>query len=57
MNPYTVIVRDGAGREREYAIVASNSTSASNQGLLRAERESGRKDWMVVSATERFYGD
>ena len=48
MNVYIVTVRDAVGREREVRIVASNDTSASNQALLRVQRETGRKDWQVV---------
>ena len=47
MNVYIVTVRDAVGREREIRVVASTDTSASNQALLRVERETGRKDWQV----------
>ena len=57
MTPYTVILRDANGAERTETVVASTAQSASNQGLLRVTRATGRQTWAVVSATEKFYGD
>lgn len=57
MQPYTVILRDADGKERTERVVASTAGSASTQGLLRVQRETGRKTWQVVSANEAFYGD
>lgn len=47
MKVYVVTLRNAAGREREERVVASTDTSASNQALLRVERETGAKDWQV----------
>jgi hypothetical protein len=52
MNVYTVTVRDADGKERTERLVASTSQSASNQALLRVERETGRKTWMVAHVHE-----
>jgi len=57
MQPYTVTLRDADGKERQERVVASTAQSASTQGLLRVQRETGRKTWLVVSANEAFYGD
>jgi hypothetical protein len=54
MNVYTVVVRDADGKEREHRLIASTSQSACNQALLRVERETGRKTWMVASCVEVF---
>ncbi len=48
MDVHIVTVRDAVGRERVLRVVASTETSASNQALLRVERETGRKDWQVA---------
>ena len=48
MQAYEVTVRNAVGRERTLRVVASTETSASNQALLRIERETGAKDWMVA---------
>lgn len=52
MNIYIITLRDAAGREREFRMIASTSQSACNQALLRIERETGRKDWMVAHCIE-----
>jgi hypothetical protein len=52
MNVYTVTLRDADGREREVRLIASTANSASNQALLRIERETGRKTWMVARCIE-----
>ena len=48
MEVHIVTVRDAVGREREIRVVATTEQSASNQALLRVERETGRKDWQVA---------
>jgi hypothetical protein len=54
MNIYVVTLRDADGKERETRLVASTSQSACNQALLRVERDTGRKTWMVAHCTEVF---
>lgn len=54
MNIYVVTLRDADGKERETRLVASTSQSACNQALLRIERDTGRKTWMVAHCTEVF---
>lgn len=50
MNVYEVTIRNPVGGEMVYRVVASTETSASNQALLRVQRETGcAKDvWMVA---------
>ena len=48
MEAHIVTVRDAVGREREIRVVASTEQSASNQALLRVQRDTGRKDWQVA---------
>ena len=50
MKPYDVTVRNAAGRERVIRVVASTDQSASNQALLRVERETGaaKGEWTVA---------
>lgn len=55
MTPHEVTLRNAAGRERVERIMASTETSASNQALLRVERETGQKDWQVVKVLPAVY--
>ena len=52
MRPWSVRLRNDAGREREERIVASTGTSAATQAILRVQRETGQKDWYAVTVLE-----
>lgn len=54
MQPYVVVLRNAAGRERTERVVASTANSASTQAILRVTRETGapKGEWQVVSASE-----